>query len=132
MPHTNRIMTFEQKQAVLQRVKPDSTFHEPPARTPFLNRPVPWEERLGNLEQWRKNQGRDRKILPALATEAQTSSVCNSIMQRLRKLFPNESWTCHVVNENVYLRYNGERRKYQRSDRKDSNDDADSLFKHTG
>ena len=121
---------------VVQRVKPVGTFEAPPVtNTPFGQTPIPWEEKLGDLNEWREHQGSGRKILPVLADKVKTASVCNSILQRLRKLFPNESWTTYQREGSIFLRYNGPRRHrttHQRQENGDEQSDDSELFAQTG
>lgn len=129
----NRIMTPEQRLAVLGRVKPQGGFIEPPQKNPFSQTPIPWEEQLGDLQEWRDHKGAGRKILPALADGVKTQSVMNSILARLRKLYPEESWSCYVNGSSVYLKFNGPRR-HNRTSGAGTNERSgeDDLFSQTG
>lgn len=108
-------MTHDEKLAVLAAVKPVGAWKEPAQRGPAMNPPVPWEDQIGNLKPWRDHLGQGRKILPLLATEPQTTSVCNSIQMRLRKIHPDESWIAYATSDGIYLKCNGARRKFERS-----------------
>lgn len=132
---TNRIMTAEERMKVLQRVKPVGTFEQPPSTgTPFGQTPIPWEDRLGNLDEWREHRGAGRKILPALSDRIKSTSVSNSILQRLRKLYPNESWAIYVKDGGIFLKFNGERRHRTTRPRSESGGQSDDteLFAKTG
>ncbi len=134
----NRVLSQEEREAVLARVRPQGAFKPAKQRTPFGVQPVPWEEKLGNLDEWRENRGKGRAILPALATASKSQSVCNSIMSRLRKLFVSESWTAYVGDDgkNILLRFNGPKRTYERQNGENGNthdsDGGHGLFAETG
>lgn len=136
-----RIMTFEDKVKVADRLKPQGEWDEPKPRSPWLNQPVKWEDKLGDLDEWRSHLGQGRKILPRLRSEKQTTSVCNSIQMRLRKLFPEESWICYTNEDGIYLKCNGKRRHFDRPRRRQgappaepsgASDEDSDLFAETG
>lgn len=138
----NRVMTSEEKQKVLQRVKPVGKWQAPPVReVPFGNPPVLWEEQIGDLDEWRQHQGEARKILPLLANKAKTDSVCNSIRNRLNKLFEKESWAVFPQTggtpqtDGIFLRFNGAKSTRERKNRQrtagsasDAAEEGDGLF----
>ena len=133
---TNRILTQQEREAVLAKVKPVGDFKPANSRAPFGMQPVPWEERLGSLDEYRQHVGMGRAILPVLSDRIKTASVQNSILARLKKLYPEESWSTYVEGKQILLKFNGPKRHHIRRntdehDRRDSPNESE-LFAQTG
>ena len=111
-----RVLTQTEREEVLANVKPFGGFKPPKERKPFGSEPIPWEQRLGSLEDFRKHQGMGRAIVKKLADSAKTQSVQNSIGNRLRRLYPEESWSTYVDAEYIFLKFGGQKRVYRRED----------------
>ena len=107
-----RNLTADERAAVFARIKPVGGFKAAQERKPFGMQPVPWEDKLGNLDDWRSRAGQGRAIAPVLSSEAKTQSVRSSIVGRLKKVYPGESWSTFVDNKQIFLRYNGKIRSY--------------------
>lgn len=127
-----RVLTQTEREEVLQNVKPFGQFKMPKERKPFGSEPIPWEQRLGNLDEWRKHPGMGRAIVKKLADPAKTQSVQNSIGNRLRRLYPNESWSTYVDAEYVFLKFGGLKRQYKREDGGTPSEPESSLFSAVG
>lgn len=134
-----RYLTEEEKLKALGKVKLVGDWQAPPERQPFGHPAVPWEDQL-DLDEFRTNQGMEIKILPvapAAINSPKTQSICNSIMNRLRKLNPKESWTATPRGNGIYLRFNGTKRVNQRRNgkataREAETQEGDALFAETG
>jgi len=127
-----RNLTADERAAVFARIKPVGGFKPAQERKPFGMQPIAWEDKLGNLDEWREHQGQGRAIAPVLSNEAKTQSVRHSIVGRLKKVYPGESWSTFVDNKQIFLRYNGKVRSYATRQRLENvasdNADAEQLF----
>ena len=110
MSRGNPVMSFEEKQRALRIVKPESEWVETRPSTVGLQPTVAWEEKLGDLDEWRTHEEYGRKILPLLFSAEKSESLSNSVQSRLRRLYPNESWIAWVGEDGIYLKCNGQRR----------------------
>ena len=108
MPSTR--ITQEEKQQVLSNVRPLGQWKSPKERRPFGNSPTRWETQLGDLQEWRDHPGLGRAIVKKLADPVKNDSVRISIQNRLRVLFPSESWVTFVDGAYICLKFNGQRR----------------------
>ena len=107
-----RNLTADERAAVFARIKPVGGFKPVKERKPFGTQPIAWENKLGNLDEWREHVGQGRAIAPVLSNVAKTASVRQSITTRLKKLFPGESWSTFTDDKYIYLKFCGKVRQY--------------------
>lgn len=117
MPNT-RVLTQAEREAVLDRIKPTGGFKSVHNKKPVGMPTLLWEEKLGDLNEYREHKGMGRAIVPVLTDPAKTQSVQISIATRLRRLFPKESWTTYVEGQMIFLKFNGDRRVVKTSNRR--------------
>lgn len=128
-----RVLSQEEREEILAHIKPTGAFKPPKERRPFGSQPVMWEEQLGDLNEWRKHPGMGRAIVEKLTDPVKTQSVQNSILNRLRKLYPEESWSTFVDGKYVYLKFGGAKRSYAERIRRESGEGSGhGLFAETG
>ena len=109
---TTRILSQTEKEKVLAQVEPSGEFESPQRKVARGIQPIRWEDRLGDLNAWRAHEGMGRAIVPVFSNAAKTQAVRNSIGNRLKRLYPDESWTTYVGRDGkfVYLKFGGKKR----------------------
>ena len=118
---TTRVLSQTEKERVFATVVPYGEFEAPHRTTSQGVQPIKWEDKLGNLNEWREHQGMGRAIMPVLASAAKTTAVRNSIGNRLLRLHPNESWTTYVNGKFLFLKFNGAKRTRARNGNSNGN-----------
>ena len=127
MPAT-RIMPKEEREAVLAQIKPIGQFQPKRSRKMIERSTLPLEQRLGDLNEYRKHVGQGRAVVRRLENPARDASITNAILTRLRRLYPTESWSMYSEpgSKYLFLRFNGAKRSYasrqERQAVKDTND----------
>ena len=114
---TTRILSQTEKEKVLAQVEPYGAFEAPQRKVARGVQPIRWEDRLGDLNEWRAHEGMGRAIVPVFLNAAKTQAVRNSIGNRLKRLYPDESWVTYIGGDGkfVYLKYGGKKRPTARS-----------------
>lgn len=112
MEAKQRILSQTERERTLAKVKPSGEFESPNRKATRGVQPIKWEDRLGDLDEWRQHKGMGRAIVPVLANSAKTAAVRTSIGNRLKKLHPDESWTTYVNGKFIYLKFGGAKRTH--------------------